>query len=242
MLGALVIVLVSGIGVLYAAGIIRNPLSSTGSPAQPGPSPTSVPVATASPTPAPFQPTAVPGGSSFSSQELGIAFSYAPKEGTDTILTKQVDNKAYVYGSSLPYTQGQYVEVLTKSASEDIAQAIKSGPLNGYDASKCSIAQVDASKAKVNDTPGSTVYANGHIQEAVLSYVPQVQTDNLLDSVSDFSACPSAYTAFNGVSYFLTDDRFPTKLIFFKIGQYGISASSDSNYSSTPWQNTLQLF
>lgn len=181
---------------------------------------TTTPTATRGPT---FQ------SETFASAQLGISFSYAPQIGGDPIATKQINNTVYVYDTALPYTDGQSVQVLRKSASQSLQQAIGAIILNGYTPANCPIGPgIGASSAyPASYSAASVTYAT-------------TPDPNGGWPTADPANCPASYTIApeGGMAYFLTDSKHPTRLLFVSIGLDAIAASTDPN-SHTLWQDTI---
>lgn len=116
------------IAILGLSGYIVSNKTMT----KPIPTPTPVvatptPLPTATPTPLPDVATtsADPSSTRFYSKDLGILFDTAKNipASTATIDTKVVGSRVYVYGSTTQYTTGQYIDVLSKLSTDDVATA-----------------------------------------------------------------------------------------------------------------------
>lgn len=165
----------------------------------------------------------------FTSAQLGISFSYAPQLGGDPIATKQVDNIVYVYDTTLPYADGQYVQVLQKSAAQNLQQTLSASILQGYTSANCPIGPgIGASSAyPASYTAASITYAT-------------TPDPNGGWPTANPANCPTQYAIApeGGMAYFLTDSKHPTRLLFISIGLDAIAASTDPN-SHTLWQDTI---
>lgn len=158
----------------------------------------------------------------YTSKNLGISFSYLVNQGTETIEVKEVDNKIYIFPSSLGYSEGQYVEVFEKRRSETLPEALKRILLEGYSEEACEayLSEFTGIYPENFEIANIRLTGNPDMEELMLRY------DN----------CPFGYTQSNGISYFLMDTNHPEKFLFFSIGQYAISASE-----GMVWQDTVRF-
>ncbi len=164
------------------------------------------------------------------SPRLGISFLYLSKYLDQDIHVLEEDNKIYVYAEqgafgSGNYSEGQYVEVLTKDRSDDLKIALEKNHLTNYSPNDCT------ASIKGTKTINHQVFTTGNIDVAK----DPLEIDFSFEGLED---CPSPYTASNGISYFLYDPDFPTKYFFFSIGQYGLAADPETEIG---WQDTFQV-
>lgn len=226
-IGIILIVLIS-VGVGYVVSRALNPAPTPKLSQQEEPQATQAETGTplaASPT----NPTYTdPNVKTFTSDDLGIRFSYLEKQQTPgTIGAKQVGNKVYVYDISHPPDQGQYVEVFTKATSDSLKEALTKQFLKGYPTADCFAEKINDPVAKQKN-PASFIFA--HIT------FPRSPNDGMEEISTKADKCPKSYTETNGIAYFLMDSKHPTQFVFFSIGQYAIDGPGN-----TTWQNTIQF-
>ncbi len=154
----------------------------------------------------------------FTSPTLGISFLY----GKD-FAVKEDGKKVYVYDpKNMKYTDGQWVEVFTKTASQTLAQAVKAEKLSGYNESDCF-----TKKSSYKKPVGWDLQEIGY----------PATTDTNLPFWANADKCPATYTTTNGVSYFAADPEHPTVYLYFSLGQYAIPGTS----VTTPWEDTISI-
>ena len=192
------------------------------------PSPTPSPIASAdvAPTPNPD-----PNIKTFTSQKLGISFQYQEKyKGSDeTIMTKEIGSKVYVYSSNISDKpeEGQYVEVFNKEPNDFLSTAIEKIIMPGYSTSDCIIAET----LSTNIT-GSSVVLPESYRQAVIK-VPINDGDDISDIGLKAEKCPRPYTSVGGLAYFFMDLQHPAKFAFFSIGQYALNAGDNITWEDT---------
>lgn len=160
------------------------------------------------------------GSNIYLSNNLRIAFYYTPTEGDQPIHVTETSDKIFVYSGSQEYTQGKYVQVLQKDPTQTLQQALENIiTSNGSTLNNCKVYL------------GSPAYPNN----------PKYQTGMILYSATNQSqtGCPITYTKSGGISYFLMDSLYPSKLLFFSIGQDAIYSNTDGSNS---WENTIVFF
>lgn len=173
----------------------------------------------------------VASGMHYTSEALGLSFFYADSQNGDKIAVKEDDNKVYVYDTLGSYTDGQYVEVMSKDPKDSLDEAIKKQVLQNYDPANCPIKYVGNGLTAVNAT----------MQVATLNYDPKKNPDHNSFSGAVASTCPGQYTSVGGVNYFAMDSSYPDKLLFVAAGQYPIMAGTDPLVKLT-WHDTLTVF
>jgi len=184
------------------------------------------PIATVSPTKTTpqFPVSTNPNLVRFTSEKLGVSFTYLKSQDGQTVSTKEVDDKVYVYADNTNPTNGQYLQVMPKDKNQTLEQAIKFLILNGYSTSDCVIQP-------------ATQYIPAGFQalEIVVPFDPNATQDEI---VAKSEKCPTTFTAMGGMAYFVEDPNHPDKMIFLSIGQYLINSEGNDQ----GWQNTLQVF
>lgn len=155
----------------------------------------------------------------FTSYDLGITFIY-PKKG---VTVKRMGMKVFVGQNPSLVTDGQYVEVFTKSEVPALTQILQSTFLVGYNAKNCFVA--DAAK--------SYTYPVGYEVKSINTPTPTDMED--LDK--KVALCPQPYTASNGISYFVSSTIRKDRYAFLSIGQYAIGGKTNSD----TWQETLRF-
>lgn len=162
----------------------------------------------------------------FTSKELGIEFTYlekTPLNKVDTVKTKVVGNKVYVYFKEENFEKGQYVEVFNKDPNDNLKTAINKQILKNYSEENCS---TDISK--------SSSYLDSY-EEVYVSYAKSLLSDGFVGT-NDVDKCPTKYISYQGKAIFVTDKKHPDKFVFFSIGQYGIEAG-DGKF----WEETIKF-
>jgi hypothetical protein len=176
-------------------------------------------------------PETIEGQKRYTSQKLKVSFLYMEKIGGETFQVKEVGNKIYIYDSRTPFEQGQSAEVFEKSATQTLEEAITQIILKEYSTESCLV-----------KSPGfmssNTVYPTSY---STASIIPNANSTDF-ETVSNFieKNCPTKYTSFNGMMYFIADSKHPDKFVFFSIGQYAILANTDQKNPIT-WQDTLEF-
>lgn len=201
----------------YTIGFISIPLQTS------LPSPTSIPIPV----------------KTFTSPDLGIRFTYAAStDVNDGIPLNALEegNKVYVYETDQKPENGMYIEIFSKDPQDSIIEAIKKRILRGYSTTNCVIQITDP---LINPTTIKK-YEPKSYQYAIITVPNWNQLDfTTLDTLA--AHCPSPYTYIrNGNVYFLADSNHPTKLLFFYLGQSGISAGNPA-VPQMGWQDTIQL-
>lgn len=219
------------IAIVFIVGIIGYVVMATRSTRTPTAAPISPSTKVTSTISPPISPqlTAIPLTNTdiqtYTSTPLGIEFTYNftvdphLTDSTDTVRIQEVGNKIFVYPSSLPPEQGQFIEVFDKNANEPLETAIRRLFLAGKDPARCLITAIDD---------------NDEIK-AEITFPPA--TDGSMDSFFENSAyCSEEYAQTNGLRYFIQDKTYPDKFIFVSIGQYTIYSDTE-----TPWQDTIEI-
>lgn len=161
----------------------------------------------------------------YTSPRLGIEFHYNPKVEQDmggeltAIKVQETGNKIFVYPSSLPPEQGQFIEVFDKNAGTSLEATIRSTFLAGKDPKRCLIT-----------TRQDRAYT---IAEITFPPNPSGSVDAYF---ADSVYCSEAYAQTNGLRYFMEDSAHPDRFFFVSIGQYAIYAEK-----GIPWQQTIQI-
>ncbi|MHB0857557.1 MAG: hypothetical protein ACYC5M_08305 [Anaerolineae bacterium] len=191
------------------------------------------PAPTAFSTPTAFaEPTATPGTVAttevitYTSQELGISFRYAPEQYEQHIEVLEQGDRIYVYASRGEPSTGQWVQVFEKSASESLEQAINGLIMPGYPSENCKV--ITPVVPPVKEAPPSHTFA--HI------VVPPVPDEDDAARLARWRTCPQTYTVIGGIGYFQGDTLHPDRFLFFSIGQYMINAEE-----GVLWQETVRF-
>ncbi|MGE5602146.1 MAG: hypothetical protein ACM30E_03795 [Nitrososphaerales archaeon] len=193
--------------------------SSTAAP------PTAI-AATALPVPdnAPAMPSAI-GAETYTSEALGIRFSYLPRQNGQLIKVLEQGDKVYVYPVNMEPTAGQWVQVFEKRPDESLVHAITRLIMPGHPTEDCQVVPV-AGPTGSGSHPANYEYAGIVVRRAPgeddAAVLPRWRT------------CPQPYTVVGGIGYFQADSQHPDKFLFLSIGQYGILAGKD-----VPWQATI---
>ena len=172
----------------------------------------------------------------FSSDKLGVSFSYMPDQdgdGQPDTAAKEVNDKIYLYYTASPVEQGQWVQVFTKDPSQTLETAIQDKFLKNYSAKDCYVQDFNQFFT-ANGAPAQPQADN--IAKAIIVY--PLPTDDSQPFWQNASKCPVDYSLSNGQSYFLMDKNHPDKYLFFSIGQYGIVANLEKQQA---WQDTFQV-
>ncbi len=216
-------VLVVGlVGGAYYLGQKQSPTPA--SPVVPAPTIPPIPIRMVVP---PVETPTDPNVKVFTSSDLGVSFNYLEKQNGEVFGAKQIGSKVYVYQTKFPVTQGQYIEVFSKTSGDDLKTAIEKKFLANYSKNDC-FAEITK-----NPVAGQTVPATFVLAQIA---VPTSPNDGMEQLSAKWDKCPSPYTATNGIAYFATDTQHPDKFVFFSIGQYAIDAGP-----SLPWQSTLKF-
>ncbi len=163
----------------------------------------------------------------FTSDDLGITFTYLATGKDYTTTVQEIGDKVYVaqnLRANESITTGQWVEVISKDTNDTLAQAIEKKFLVNYDSKKCFV------KATVSTGYPST-YSTARISFPYAN-------NNVDPWFAPGENCPPNYTETNGENYFMMDSAHPDRFLFFSIGQYGIWGSNDQK---TTWQGTLRV-
>jgi hypothetical protein len=229
------------LAVLFAAGcappsvVVPTPAAATPAAGLPNPS------VAASPAPTPAQaslPTLVPppdagagmpsaiGSETYTSDALGIRFSYLPEQNGQVIKVLEQGDKIYVYPSNMEPTAGQWVQVFEKRPDESLVDAITRLIMPGHPSEDCQV-------AKVADPIGGSQPSNYEYAGIVVRRAPGEDEAAVLPR---WRTCPQPYTVVGGIGYFQADPQHPTKFLFLSIGQYAILAGKD-----VPWQETIEF-
>lgn len=159
----------------------------------------------------------------FTSTNLGTTFSYLEKQNEETITTKEIGNKVYIYSTATQPTTGQYVEVFNKNQSQSLEDAIRQQFLTGYLEKDCLLKAGNYAKY-----PDSFVTAEIRL--------PTDSNDDMGTLEAKAKKCPEKYVSFGGISYFLEDKNHPDKFVYFGIGQYAILSEG-----GLTWQETIRF-
>lgn len=228
-----IILAILGTGYYFISKPQTNP------PASPVPTSSPTPKSTTSPNPAIPTPKPTdqkvnnPNLKTFSSEKLGISFTYlqdaTSQAGLGPIIAKEIGNKVCVTydPQDNDCSKGQFVEVFTKSSNQTLEQTIKDKFLSNYSPNDCFV--------DTNITyPTKTQPAITSYNLAEISF-PKSDDPNQ-SPWANADKCPAGYTSTNGISYFLMDKTHPDKYFFFSIGQYQISSENNKG-----WQDTLTV-
>lgn len=219
----LMVILVSGI---FLLGIILGKAHNSTVTIITNTTPTSSPTSSVTPTKTVpnFPTSANPNLIRFTSEKLGITFTYLKSQNGQTISTQEIGNKVYIFFDNTAPTNGQYLEVFSKDKNQSLADAIKAQILKGYALTDCQL------------KPETQYVPKGF--EALAIVVPINPNDDQATIEAKVSKCPQGYTAMGGMAYFIEDPSHPDRMIFLSIGQYLINSEGDN----IGWQSTIQLF
>lgn len=170
-----------------------------------------------SPTPVPV----VGDTATYTSETLGLTFSYAPKTEYGGYAVKETGSRVYVYSDKSEPETGQFVEVFEKQADETFEAAIRRLILASYPDARCTVDVVRAS-------------GSDDLWTASIGYPEPDSSDEPF--WANAKLCNQAYARSNGIRYFLYDDAHADRFLFLDIGQYSIPGEGDA-----PWQDTLRL-
>ncbi len=219
------VIIVLALGGAFYLGTRQPKNQAASTSIQNTPSPTveiaSSPVVKPSPA---FEPISDPSVKRFVSETLGITFTYKYKNGPDTVVTKEIGDKVYVYLSTWQPEKGQYVQIFHKNPQESINQAIFRLIISGHNVEDCLLKDYKTDKYPVGF-------------QTFMMTVPQGPNDGLPELSAKAEKCPQPYTAIGGLAFFLYDPAFPDRFAFFSIGQYGIDSEGGKM-----WQDTLRFF
>jgi len=212
----LILILVFGALILLAAYLslpsLFKPLSDRLSPT-PSPLPTLVPTL----------PPVSPQAKTYTSERLGVIFSYLEDQGGEKIKILEENNRIYLYGQNLDPRSGQYLEVLQKNPQTGLPSAIQESLLANFSEDDCLVAVYPA-------VGYPQTYSQAQIE------VPGQQTQPPSDLFAKWEKCPKDFTTQNGISYFLADSSRPGSYLYLSIGQYPILAGDN-----LPWQATVRF-
>jgi len=155
---------------------------------------------------------------------LGISFGYLQNQGAQTISVKESGNKICLTSDAQDNSclKGQYVEVFQKSANDSLDEAIKKQFLTNYSEKDCFVSR---------DYPYTNLNYPNSYEMAIISFPKN--SDSSVPWWKNADKCPAPYTTGGGVAYFLQDKDHPNKLLFFKIGQYGIMSENNLVWNQT---------
>jgi hypothetical protein len=217
-----------GIGILVAvAGFLLGQKNDV-SPKQTA-APVQATVATITPVQEPFtQDTGVANQKRYTNPKVGISFVFSTSAfGDDMLDIKEVGNKIYMYDTKYPYTQGQYIEVFQKDATQTLDEAIQKQFLSGISPKDCFVKETKADS--YSGYSASFVFRT-------IGYPIDENSD--APYFAQANKCPEPYTATNGLAYFLGDSKHPNTYLFVSIGQYAIPIAENSKVT---WQDTIEF-
>jgi hypothetical protein len=176
-----------------------------------------------------------PGTRKFTSNDLGVTFTYQSKAADNVVITvTEIGNKIYVHGTKEAPTSGQSIEVFDKDSKVSIKQAIEQTFLKGISPQDCF---VDIFDPKFNPGhPSSEINAG-------IGY-PDPDPNNDTPAFAEPNKCPDEYEETNGIYYFMTDTNYPDRFFFVSIGQYSITSDGlpvQADGSSYNWTNSLRV-
>ncbi len=177
-------------------------------------------------------PEVLPAGvKRFTSDTLGISFTYLETAKDYRATVKEIGGKVYIavnLRSGESVTTGQWVQVMPKDAGDTLTQAIQKKFLQGYDSKKCYVEVFNRDFGSYYTGSPDTVSL------ATIAYPIDDPSNPLLTTHS----CPADYTKTNGIGYFWMDSTHPDKLLYFSIGQYAIYGNNDQQ---TDWAHTVSI-
>jgi hypothetical protein len=179
----------------------------------------------------------------YTSENSGITFQYAPNDGYRDYLVEEKDDKIILYNEDnldLPIEQtGQYIQKFNKDASDSLETAIEKEILAGYDLNKCLIEDMDLINSR------EIMDSNGW-KAVIIRYEINLDSENYWENYKD---CPEVYPAMGGIAYFIENEDNSNNFYFLKIGQYSILSNSifykmieNNNYNGiTTWDATIRF-
>jgi len=168
----------------------------------------------------------------FSSSDLGITFTYAPKDENNSydVGVTRVVNKVYIYNSNYPKEQGQSIEVFTKDPKVSLEEAIKAKFLQGYDPKNCFV--INSVIGGFTDSKELSNYVAAQISFPPTNNPEGPWWDNN-------SKCPTYYSQTNAVQYFLMNKDIPDRFLFVVLGQAPIT--NDGLNSNVDWSHSIRI-
>jgi hypothetical protein len=188
-------------------------------------------------------PTPLPPYQTFTSDRLGVSFSYP-----NSVYVKVIDNKIYLYDASGglrptgPFTGSdeeflkqdfwfKRIDVFTKPSQETLIAAIKKQILPNVPTSECDV-------ISTTDKSGVGVgWKYPNYQRAEIRLVSNSCGKELRQMFECAKRCTS-YVRFNGIDYFLYNPDQPSKFVWVSIGQQGLN-SEEGDFS---WEQTIKIF
>jgi|GEM_PF-579122 len=186
------------------------PASTLGNAAQP-------------PTPAPANPNVA----TFTDPALRISFNYLRQDNGTQFDVKQAGDKVYLYMTTLPPEQGQWLQVYQKPPDQTLEDAIRQQVLKGYSAQDCLVVKAQDPNTG-SPTPPGQVFASIDL--------PRSADDTMEALQAKAAKCPQPYAAIGGLAYFMEDTAHPDRFVFFSIGQYYVPGGNGQ-----PWQTTVRI-
>ncbi|MBX4191216.1 MAG: hypothetical protein KW804_00215 [Candidatus Doudnabacteria bacterium] len=170
-----------------------------------------------------------PGTKTYTSDKLGITFTYNPKpSGNFEVTVTEVGDKIYLHGTNEKPEQGKMIQVFTKTGSQSLAEAIKSKFLKGYSDKDCFVENI--ARNADDPRPDSYIFAE-------ISYPPP---SNAGDPFwQNANKCPQPYSKTNAVQYFMANTEIPTKYVFLQLGQDSITDAGTE--SKQDWSSSIRI-
>jgi hypothetical protein len=152
----------------------------------------------------------------YESSKLGVSFQVHK-----TAQVTELNNRIEV--------DGQYMEVFTKAASQDLATYVKEndGPIEN-----CKLESVDRK-------PKLSTYKEGYYPDSfqtVVVHANAADWDRISSTPAQPMLCNAKLVSFNGLSFYLADANHPTKVARINIGQYSVPAGT-----KVDWQDTIRF-
>jgi hypothetical protein len=193
-----------------------------------------------------FDPSLPPHPIPYTSNSLGIRFTYYPQLSVQNFFTREIGNRIYIYdnvtegsgGQPFPGTDaeflgphgpgGKYVEVFIKNPTTSLTDAVRKQFLAGTSPNDCSIIPAPNVKPFLEKS-----------YEAVMirANIPPTPDLTYQQRQEYFKRCKNHSSNFVGVSYFVMDPRFPEKFIFVELGEDDIPAG----VNGLMWDGSIEV-
>lgn len=176
----------------------------------------------------------------YTSEALGVTFTYAPEYAGQKAVVTEDDNKIFVGTETY---QSQFIQIFTIENGASVTADMQQRFLSDYSLEDCRIS-TPVKPSDPNNVSGAYPIDGHYLVLNIEANVDSSQLDDYDAFVSAFQKCPRDYTRSNGVSYFSYDTRVPEKYIFYSIGQEPAwPANSDPNRAdeNLTWIQTIQF-
>ena len=164
----------------------------------------------------------------YTSQNLGISFSYITDSGVQKFFVKEIGDKIYLYASFGNRIQnpeeGKFVEVFSKNPQQSLEQAIKQQFLAGVSGNSCIVKNYSNGQARIDKSYQTVIIS------AVIPHNPNLSYSDVHSLIAN---CSQYAYQYDGVSYFMMDPKHPDKLLFLRIGQDDIPSGVGPMWDGT---------